>query len=160
MSSTSTDAYGRPVHKRVSYGKPSTIKKIIVGGINFELTDDDLESEPDNLLLRMTRVSRYGNSEPHLSADPNLFKLIHAHLQGYEILPLPPQGIPTGQGPLQGTSPCLSREATLENLLKDAKDFGLAKLVAKLEKEVVNPRIDVEAKQYRLIITVSFGQNV
>jgi hypothetical protein len=80
---------------------------------------------------------------PSLNADVNLFKLIHAHLKGYEILPLPPQGIPCGDGEELGGSayrpnPHLSKEATLKNLLRDATDFGLKNLAAKIEQEMAN----------------------
>lgn len=155
---TSTDSYGRPLHKRLTYGKPPAGKKFFVGNSTFELTEEELKSEPNNLLFRIatTRSTHYGNSEPYLNVDLNIFKLIHAHLQGYEILPLPPQGIPLGYGATDGPLPHLSKDAVLQNLLRDANDFGLKNLVAKLENEMAAPgKADIEEeKQYRLIITV------
>lgn len=156
--SFSADSYSRVAHPRVSYGKPSNLKKVIVGNVVFELTEEELRSEPDNLLLKLIRPTHYSNSEPHISADPNIFRLLHAHLQGYEILPLPPQGIPVGQ---HGSS-TIGSEAALANLLRDANDFGLKNLVGKIEKEMAVPSRKVtspegQLKRYRLIITGERG---
>jgi len=87
--------------------------------------------------------STHANSDDtYIRADPNIFRLIHAHLQGYDIFPLPPQGIPFGRGITSGIStyrlPSLSKEATLKNLLRDASEFGLKNLVGKIEQEIVN----------------------
>jgi hypothetical protein len=135
--------------RRVHQGDPNFYRyRINVEGQIFLLTELELQSEPDNIFnLKRQDItnlcsSRMNSDDTHIHADPNLFRLIHAHLQGYEIFPLPPQGVPFGRGITTGIStyrlPSLSTEATLKNLLRDATDFGLANLVAKVKQEMAN----------------------
>jgi hypothetical protein len=134
---------------RVRQGSPNFhTYRINVEGQTFLLTELELQSEPDNIfnLKRqspMTLSSPCSNSnDTYIHADPNIFRLIHAHLQGYDIFPLPPQGVPFGRGITAGIStyrlPSLSKEATLKNLLRDASEFGLKNLVVQVEQEIIN----------------------
>jgi hypothetical protein len=113
---------------------------ISVGDQRFSLNEAQIFSEPDSVFVNLFR----GLEESELDADANVFRSIHAHLKGYEIFPLPPQGIPYGGGSfVKGDSrpvPYLSKEATLKNLLRDATDFGMKNLVAKVEREMDNAR--------------------
>jgi hypothetical protein len=134
---------------RVRLGSPYFhTYRINVEGQTFLLTELELQSEPDNIfnLKRQAPTALHSphtnNDDTYIRADPNIFRLIHAHLQGYEIFPLPPQGIPFGRGITAGINtyrlPSLSKEATLKNLLRDASEFGLTNLVAKVEQETAN----------------------
>ena len=113
---------------------------IHVGHLKFRLNKTEVESEPENIFVEYFQ----GNNMPTLNADPYLFSLIHAHLKGYEIFPLPPQGLPYGGESYSSRDlslrvfPYLSKEATLKNLLRDATDFGLKNLVTKIEQEMAN----------------------
>jgi hypothetical protein len=112
---------------------------IFAGDQKFKLNETELQSEPDCIFMEYFR----DNNMPDLNADAYLFSLIHAHMKGYEIFPLPSQGFPYGGGSFVGESaartlPYLSKEATLKNLLRDATDFGLKNLVTKIEREMAN----------------------
>lgn len=91
-----------------------------------------LLNEPDNIFL--TRF--LGSSEDNgtkgihkitIDGDPVFFRLIQAHLRGYEIFPL-----------ADGVVSYLSKEATLKTLLKLAEKFLFqnlrAKVIAELEQ--------------------------
>jgi hypothetical protein len=123
MSSKIPD--NRLIYYNIGKGQTVYIKCINfeVEDQKFTLTEKEIQSEPESMFvefLRMTGTMR-------LSADANLFRLIYNHLRGYDIFPLPPQGIPY-----------MGKEATLKNLLRDATDFGLKNLVAKIEQERAN----------------------
>jgi hypothetical protein len=113
---------------------------IRVGNQEFELNETEVQSEPESIFVEYFSADKM----PRLNADGYLFGLIHAHLKGYEIFPLPPQGIPYGGvysiagNTLPPMLPYLSKEATLKNLLRDATDFGLKNLVTKIEREMAN----------------------
>lgn len=55
--------------------------------------------------------------------EPALFKLIQAHLRGYDILPIP-----------DGYIPYMSDEVVLGNLLKEAAYYALSGLVQKIKE--------------------------
>jgi hypothetical protein len=106
---------------------------IHIGEQRFRLNETEVQSEPESIFVEYFRE----DTTLDLNADEKLFSLIHAHLKGYEIFPLPSQGIPYGGGSFYGKSaPYLSKEATLKNLLRDATDLGLKNLVAKIEQEM------------------------
>jgi len=65
-----------------------------------------------------------------LYRDPYLFKFIHLHLSGYEILPLPKDNIPS----------YFSEESRLKNLILDARFYGLDALAEELE--AVAPQLE------------------
>jgi hypothetical protein len=104
-------------------GKEPACMLLEVENQTFTLTEKEIQSEPESMFVELLPMG----SRQYLSADANLFRLIHNHLKGYDIFPLPPQGIPY-----------MSKEATLKNLLRDATDFGLKNLVAKTEQETAN----------------------
>jgi len=104
----------------------------------FTLTEKEIQSEPESMFVELLPMDMSWRTR--LSADVNLFRLIHNHLKGYEIFPLPPQGIPY-----------MSKEATLKNLLGDATDFGLKNLVAKIEQEMATQvKASSETKPQRI----------
>jgi hypothetical protein len=125
---------------RVTFGTVPFLS-IFVGDKKFDLTAEELATEPNNIFNEVKRASSLARQMPYLNADAHLFRLIHAHLQGYEIFPLPEGGIPFGRGAMNEVCVMLGREATMWNLMRDAKDFGLVKLVAKIEREIL--RLDL-----------------
>lgn len=121
---------------------------IYAGDHRFQFNKTEVESEPESIFVEYIR----DNNVPTLDADPYLFSLIHAHLKGYEIFPLPSQGVPYGGEIHSGSQllpvlPYLSKEATLKNLLRDATDFGLKNLVAKIEQEMANQLESSQGKE-------------
>ena len=71
------------------------------------------------------REARQGVREMHLYRNPYLFKFIHLYMSGYEIFPLP------------NDIPCpFSEESRLNNLLLDARFYGLDTLAQELEAVV------------------------
>jgi hypothetical protein len=106
------------------FGRLKTVHMTLeVENQTFILTEKEIQSEPDSMFVELLHIT----GRRYLSADVNLFRLIHNHLKGYGIFPLPPQGIPY-----------MGKEVTLENLLRDATDFGLKNLVAKIKQEMAN----------------------
>jgi hypothetical protein len=97
---------------------------IRVSGKLFSLSEEQIFSEPESIFVEPLRE---GVGTVRLNADEGIFRLISTHLKGYDIFPLPEQGIPY-----------LSKEATLKALLRDATDFGLTNLVVKIEREMAN----------------------
>ena len=107
-----------------------TIEKytIIVSGERFVFTADQLESDPGNYFssyfLGGFKEVPYGTREMELEKEPLFFKLIQAHLRGYDVLPLPEQCIP----------PYMTKEGALVNLSKEAQFYGLWDLQKKIEE--------------------------
>jgi hypothetical protein len=81
--------------------------------------------------------------------DVQLFKLIQAHLRGYEIFPLPDSAIPF----------YMTREVALTNLLREAQFYGLEMLENKIhtfQLEEAKLRIETKpetAKKYKLAVS-------
>lgn len=100
---------------------------IIVNGERFVFTRDQLESDPGNYFwqyfLGGFKEVPYGTTEMEVEKEPLFFKLIQAHLRGYEILPLPDQCIP----------PYMTKEGALRNLSSEAEFYGLWDLHKKIE---------------------------
>ncbi|CAG8768921.1 2587_t:CDS:2, partial [Acaulospora colombiana] len=86
-----------------------------------------------------------GRTEIKLHKEPKLFKLIHAHLQGYDILPLSDACIPE----------YMTKETALQNLLKEALYYGLGELQDMIEaltqeQTVVEVEETRKPRRYRL----------
>jgi hypothetical protein len=122
---------------RVTYGT-TIFLYINVGGKRFDPTAEEVATEPNNIFPEIKRASSLAGQSPFLNVDPHLFRFIHVHLQGYEIFPLPEGGFPFGRGTMnKHEAPVmLGREATMRNLLRDARDFGLWNLEGKIEVEM------------------------
>ncbi|KAG8765823.1 hypothetical protein FRC16_007847 [Serendipita sp. 398] len=101
---------------------------IIVSGERFVLTRDQLESDPGNYFAEYFLIGfkdvPFGTRELEIEKEPLLFKLIQAHLRGYNILPLPDQWIP----------PYMTKEGALDNLMKEAQFYGLWNLQNRIEE--------------------------
>jgi hypothetical protein len=101
---------------------------ITVTGQKFVFTREQLQSEAGNYFatyfLGDFAESANEVKELVIEKEPLLFKLIQAHLRGYEILPLAPSAIPSYMTP----------EAALTNLLAEAQFYSLDNLVAKIAK--------------------------
>lgn len=118
---------------------PDYLYKINVYGHIFELTEAELGREPKSWLVKAIRDSAADGNQFSTRADLNLFRLIHAYFRGYEIFPLPSQGIPIGQDSSPANTEagaCFSVDAALSNLLADAKYFDLTNLATKIHNEI------------------------
>jgi hypothetical protein len=74
--------------------------------------------------------------------EPLFFKLIQAHLRGYEILPLRDSFIP----------PYMTKAVALGNLLREAQFYGLQRLEAKIKEVVLRPHPISAAKRYKFAV--------
>ncbi|PVF94079.1 hypothetical protein CPB86DRAFT_741155 [Serendipita vermifera] len=118
---------------------------LIVSGERFELTKDQLESDPGNyfatFFLGDFAEASNGCTELIVAKEPKFIRLIHAHLRGYTILPLSPSSIPEYMTP----------ETALLNLMADAQYYGLQMLIEKIERF----RVDQEKERRTLKATVN-----
>ena len=141
---------------------PNTHYSVIVSGERFNLTRDQLESDPGNYFVTYFlgdfAESANGVNELVTEKEPLLFKLIQAHLRGYEILPLASTSIPT----------YMTMGTALNNLLEEAQFYGLERLVEKIKafqleeresqpkavgtaiKQIVTPPVRRYLVQYRV----------
>jgi len=121
---------------------PSTYA-IIVSGERLTFTREQLESEPNNKLAEYF----FGTSsqpstekrEMRIEKEPALFKLIQAHLRGYNIFPIQ-----------NGFVPYMTADGVLENLLKEAEYYALGGLVQKLQNM---QRRDTGSPKYMLAVS-------
>lgn len=95
---------------------------IVASGERFVFTRDQIESDPGNYFAvyffgEFAEGSR-GIRELVVEKEPFLFKLIQAHLRGYEIFPLPDSRIPS----------YMTKEVTITNLLREAQFYTLGRL--------------------------------
>lgn len=106
---------------------PNVHYSVVVSGERFILTRDQLESDPGNYFVTYFlgdfAESANGVNELVTEKEPLLFKLIQAHLRGYEILPLTSSSIPT----------YMTMDTALNNLLEEAQFYGLERLVEKIK---------------------------
>lgn len=102
---------------------------ITTTGERFPLTKAQLMSDPGNSLAAKfigdDKLQSMMLGELVVDEEVALVKLIHAHLRGYEVLPL-----------LDGVIPYLSKEATLRTFLNVARQFRLYKLQEKVERSI------------------------
>ncbi|GAA5954394.1 hypothetical protein JCM3765_004446 [Sporobolomyces pararoseus] len=94
----------------------------------FRLTRSQIETDSPNYFTSAFLSHGFAESttyEVHTDRNPYLFTLIVEHLSGYTILPLQPSAVPTS----------MSVETARENLLRDAKYFGLEQL-----QELLSPQ--------------------
>jgi hypothetical protein len=105
---------------------PSERYSIIVSGEKFIFTRDQLESEPDNYFYTYFLgdfVEAANNArELNLQTDASLFKLIQAHLRGYEIFPT--------------QDACVPGYMTKMGLRKEVDYFGLCRMVELIDEEM------------------------
>lgn len=108
---------------------------ILVGNEQFRFTRDQLESDPGNYFAtyffgEFAEASQ-GAKELVVEKDVHLFRLIQAHLRGYDIFPLPDAAIP----------PYMTKEVAIKNLRRDAQFYCLEKLEEKLKEfELMSPK--------------------
>ncbi|KIM22408.1 hypothetical protein M408DRAFT_27712 [Serendipita vermifera MAFF 305830] len=100
---------------------------IIVSNERFDFTRDQLESDPGNYFAtyffgEFAEASQ-GVRELVVDKDVRLFRLIQAHLRGYEIFPLPDSAIPH----------YMTKEVAIKNLLTDAQYYCLGGLIEKIK---------------------------
>jgi len=96
---------------------------IVIRGEHFILSRDQIYFDSPNyftmLFTGTFQEAVNGQREVKLHRDPYLFKIIQTYLSGYSILPLSDNWMPV----------YMSQEAALQNLLEDARFYGLEKLV-------------------------------
>jgi hypothetical protein len=104
----------------------SSIYTIIVSGERLTFSREQLESDPRNKLAEYFFGSpsqpSTGKLELRLEKEPALFKLIQAHLRGYNIFPI-----------RDGFVPYMTADGVLDNLLKEAEYYALGGLVQRLQ---------------------------
>jgi hypothetical protein len=119
---------------------------IIVSGERLVFTRDQIESDPGNyfstLFFGGFAEGVRGMREIAVEKEPLLFKLIQAHLRGYEILPLRDSFIP----------PYMTKEVALSNLLREAQFYGLQKLEEKIIEVVLRPYPSSASKTYKFAV--------
>ena len=122
---------------------PAEEYAIILRGERFVLSSDQLHFDAPNYFTTLFdgpfQEAAEGKREVVLYRDPNLFRIIETYLSGYKIFPLPEDGWPK----------YMSKEAARENLIDDAKFYGLDGLVLLLEE---NGPKRVSERSYRLTI--------
>ncbi|GAA5983407.1 hypothetical protein JCM5350_007639 [Sporobolomyces pararoseus] len=99
----------------------------------FRLSRSQIETDSPNYFTSAFLSHDFAESstrEIFTDKNPQLFALIVEHLSGYGILPLQPSAVP----------PTMSIETAKENLLRDAKYFGLEQL-----QELLSPKTTLEA---------------
>lgn len=106
---------------------PTERYTITVSGTKLVFTDDQIRSDPGNYFETyffgdFAEGSR-GARELIVEKDVQLFKLIQAHLRGYEILPLADDAIPS----------YMTKDAALTNLLREAQFYSLQMLVDRIQ---------------------------
>ncbi|CAE6455518.1 unnamed protein product [Rhizoctonia solani] len=97
--------------------------KVIVQGVTFLLSEDQLSFDSPNIFTERLSAGTNDQREMRFSRNPQLFSLIHEHLCGYIILPIHENALPAR----------MSREAALKNLRADAEYYKLQKLIGLID---------------------------
>jgi hypothetical protein len=124
---------------------PSTYA-IIVSGERLTFSREQLESEPNNKLAEYFFGTSTEKRELTIEKEPALFKLIQAHLRGYNIFPI-----------RDGFVPYMTADSVLENLLKEAEYYALGGLVQKLQNI---QRRATESPKYMLSVSTMSPRSV
>jgi hypothetical protein len=112
----------------------------------FTLTPDQINSDPGNAFCKFF-AGESGYCEMEIKSEPGLFRLIYHHLRGYDIFPI-----------LDGSVPYMSGETALKNLLKDAEEYELHGLVAKI-REFQKAQAQPLPVQWKIIVrAIDFTQ--
>ena len=113
---------------------------VVIRGERFVLSRDQIFFDSPNyftmLFTGTFQEAATGQREVILHRDPLLFKIIQTYLSGYRILPLPDNWMPE----------YMSQEAALDNLLEDARFYGLEKLVELLQSAAEGKAISTKRK--------------
>lgn len=124
---------------------PHAVYTLLVDSETLTISQPHLFREPSNTLLRLfaedPQVARHGL---RIHGEPALWKLVQAHLRGYDIFPL-----------RDGVVPYLSTVATLKSLWHICDEYKLENLKHKITFELRR-----EDKRYLLLIRVSFIVNI
>jgi hypothetical protein len=126
---------------------PPELYTIIVSGERFNFTVDQLQSDPNNYFatyfLGDFEEAARNERELIVEKEPLLFKLIQAHLRGYDILPLADGCVPS----------YMTKEGALENLLKEALFYGLDILTSKIKDFQAATESDPNLPKWQLIVS-------
>jgi hypothetical protein len=122
---------------------------VIVSGEKFVLTRDQIESDPGNYFasyfLGEFSEAAAGTRELIVQKEPHIFKLIQAHLRGYDILPLSDKVIPWH----------LTKETMISNLLNEAEFYGLDLLCQKIRNHQNIRAAQLKEKKYKFAVSNS-----
>jgi hypothetical protein len=103
---------------------------VTLRGERFRLSSDQLHFDAPNYFTALFegpfQEAVEGKCEVVLYRDPHLFRIIETYLSGYRIFPLPDDAWPKH----------MSKQAARENLMDDAKFYGLDRLVLLLEEDI------------------------
>ena len=110
---------------------PSNLYTIIVGGQPFVLTRDQLDSDSPNEFTCHFSKTTSNTNKVAVHQDPHIFTIIHSHLLGYDVMPLPENWFPR----------YMSKEAAMDNLIADAKYYRFTKLVEILQAAPAEQRV-------------------
>ncbi|KAG8767864.1 hypothetical protein FRC20_005422 [Serendipita sp. 405] len=136
-----------------------TLYIVKIGDEEFRFTQDQLDYEPGNYLANhslqrvdskaRSHVVEADNRTLLLEKDPVLFKLIQAHLRGYDVLPIPDALVPN----------YMTKESALENLQRDARSLGLRRLEDKVSTCQLNlsrgtqVKLPIVQKKYKMAVS-------
>lgn len=99
-----------------------------VSGEKFFFNKDQLQYEPENYFATVFfgGFSEAANSvqELKIEKEPAIFKLIQAHLRGYETFPIPDAIVPS----------YMTKEVFVKNISLEAQYYGLTNLEQKANK--------------------------
>jgi hypothetical protein len=124
---------------------------LIVNGEKFILTREQIESDPGNYFasyfLGDFSKAAAGTRELIVQKEPQIFKLIQAHLRGYDILPLSDKVVPY----------YMTKETMTSNLLKEAEFYGLNLLCQKVRNYQNIQTTPPKEKKYKFAVSYSLN---
>jgi hypothetical protein len=120
---------------------------LVVSGERFDITTDQFATEPGNWLVAGLSGSK---REVQIQAEPAIFKLIQAHLRGYDILPLSDGAVPY----------YLSKDVMMANLLKEAERYKLKRLSTIIKQNrnsnIIGSSDRSKKKKYKIAVSLLF----
>jgi hypothetical protein len=151
-----TNEYTRSRLPHLTQGAMSNEREcytILVSGTPLIFTKDQIRSDPgnyfDTFFFGDFAEGTEGARKLIIEKDVQLFKLIQAHLRGYEIIPLADTAIPW----------YMTAEGAVANLLSEAQFYALDNLVAKIvqsrEKAGTRAVKEITGREKYMLATVS-----
>jgi hypothetical protein len=116
---------------------------LVVGGDRFVLTKDQIQSDPGNhfdtyFFGKAIEVAD-GMQELRLAKEPAIFKIIQAHLRGYEVFPISDGLVPV----------YMSEGLFIKNIWIESQYYGLTNLEEKAKKYYEEMRGKLKKKKYK-----------
>lgn len=124
---------------------------IDVSGERFVFTKSQLESDPGNYFstyfLGDFSEAKSGIRELKLEKEPAIFKIIQAHLRGYEVFPIPERITPY----------YMTSESFLKNILFEAEYYCLGNLVQKICAYLKTQNLEYQLSKWNTATNHSMG---